>query len=78
MEYKRPGNAARCLYRRAAASRGQAEQLQQQIRKKTLPYLKHNTWLVTDAQGVQYILCEREAWGVCPMTAVTAAALAHE
>ena len=54
------------------------EQLQQQIREKTLPYLKHNTWLVTDAQGVQYILCEREAWGVCPMTAVTAAALAHE
>lgn len=28
------------------------EQLQQQIRKKTLPYLKHDTWLVTDAQGV--------------------------
>lgn len=54
------------------------EQLQQQIREKTLPYLKHDTWLVTDAQGVQYILCEREAWGVCPMTAVTAAALAHE
>ena len=54
------------------------EQLQQQIQEKTLPYLKHNTWLVTDAQGVQYILCEREAWGVCPMTAVTAAALAHE
>ena len=54
------------------------EQLQQQIREKTLPYLKHNTWLVTDAQDVQYILCEREAWGVCPMTAVTAAALAHE
>lgn len=54
------------------------EQLQQQIREKTLPYLKHDTWLVTDAQGVQYILCAREAWGVCPMTAVTAAALAHE
>lgn len=54
------------------------EQMQQHIRKKTLPYLKHDTWLVIDAQGVEYILCRREAWGVCPMSAVTAAGLIQE
>ena len=54
------------------------EQIQNHIQKKTLPYLKHNTWLVTDAQGVDYILCERETWGICPMSTVTAVGLLKE
>ena len=54
------------------------EQIQNHIQKKTLPYLKHNTWLVTDAQGGDYILCERETWGICPMSTVTAVGLLKE
>lgn len=54
------------------------EHVQQYVLEKTVPYLKHDNWLVLTGAGEQFLLCRKEVWCVCPMQAVTEAGLLQE